>query len=62
MPSVLKFTALTGATRGGPQCYLLDVDGYRLLLDCGWTEPFDPSVLAPLQRCVSRARNGWQWR
>jgi len=50
MPSILKFTPLSGALSDTPLCYLLDWDGFRILLDCGWNDAFDPDVLAPLQR------------
>ena len=50
MPSIIKFTALAGALTGGPLCYLLDLEGYRILLDCGWSEPYDPELHAPLRR------------
>ena len=50
MPSILKFTPLAGALSGGPLCYLLDLDGYRILLDCGWSDTFDPALHAPLKR------------
>ncbi len=46
MTSIIKFTPLSGAppadgTAGfdpssEPHCYLLEVDGFTFLLDCGW--------------------------
>jgi Cft2 family RNA processing exonuclease len=33
----------------GPCCYLLEVDQFKLLLDCGWTEQFDVEALRRLE-------------
>ena len=33
-----------------PLCYLLAVNGFRFLLDCGWTDHCDPALLQPLAR------------
>ena len=38
MTSIIKLTALSGAHNEAPLCYLLQVDEFRLLLDCGWDE------------------------
>ncbi|XP_070579049.1 cleavage and polyadenylation specificity factor subunit 2-like [Ptychodera flava] len=40
MTSIIKLTALSGAHDEGPLCYLLQVDEFRFLLDCGWDENF----------------------
>ena len=37
---------------GGPLSYLLEMDGVRVLLDCGWTSDFDPQQLEPLRRAI----------
>jgi cleavage and polyadenylation specificity factor subunit 2 len=39
---------LSGAHSEAPLCYLLEVDDFRFLLDCGWTDTFDLSLLEPL--------------
>lgn len=38
MTSIIKLTAFSGAEDEGPPCYLLQVDEFRFLLDCGWDE------------------------
>ncbi|XP_065053263.1 cleavage and polyadenylation specificity factor subunit 2-like [Rhopilema esculentum] len=38
MTSIIRFTALSGAQDESPLCYLLQVDEFRFLLDCGWNE------------------------
>ncbi|XP_006812203.1 LOW QUALITY PROTEIN: cleavage and polyadenylation specificity factor subunit 2-like [Saccoglossus kowalevskii] len=40
MTSIIKLTALSGAYSEGPLCYLLQVDEFKFLLDCGWDENF----------------------
>lgn len=44
MTSIIKFTALSGAKGEGPPCYLLQVDEFCFLLDCGWDEFFSPEI------------------
>ena len=45
----LRFTPLYGAAGGGAALsYLLDLGGFVILLDCGWTEAYDPALLRPL--------------
>lgn len=36
MTSIIKFNALSGAHDESPPCYLLQVDNFCFLLDCGW--------------------------
>lgn len=45
----VTFTPVYGVHGSTPLCYLLAVDGVRILLDCGWTEGFDTAVLEPLR-------------
>ncbi len=45
MTSIIRMTPLSGGggTEGGelsPHCYLLNVDGFHILLDCGWDSKF----------------------
>ena len=40
MTSFINFTALSGAMKEEPACYLLDIDEFRILLDCGTTDDF----------------------
>lgn len=48
----ITFTPLYGAVAGSPLCSLLVVDGFTVLLDCGWTEAFDGSLLEPLKAAI----------
>ena len=52
MSSSVKFTPICGAHTSSstptPLCYLLQIDEFNILLDCGWSEPFDVAVLEPL--------------
>jgi hypothetical protein len=50
MGTSVQVTPLSGAYGEGPLCYLLSVDGFRFLLDCGWTDRCDPALLQPLAR------------
>ncbi|KAL6633945.1 hypothetical protein ACP70R_026616 [Stipagrostis hirtigluma subsp. patula] len=50
MGTSVQVTPLSGAYGEGPLCYLLAVDGFRFLLDCGWTDLFDTSQLQPLAK------------
>jgi hypothetical protein len=38
MGTSVQVTPLSGAYGEGPLCYLLAVDGFCFLLDCGWTD------------------------
>ena len=50
MTSIIKFTALSGAHDESPPCYLLQVDEFRFLLDCGWDENFSNKVVDNVKR------------
>ncbi|RCV37933.1 hypothetical protein SETIT_8G103000v2 [Setaria italica] len=50
MGASVQVTPLSGAYGEGPLCYLLAVDGFRFLLDCGWTDLCDTSQLEPLAK------------
>eukprot|EP01125_Pyxidicula_operculata_P014680 TRINITY_DN4916_c0_g1_i1.p1 TRINITY_DN4916_c0_g1~~TRINITY_DN4916_c0_g1_i1.p1 ORF type:complete len:585 (+),score=119.09 TRINITY_DN4916_c0_g1_i1:17-1771(+) len=54
MTSIIKFTPLCGAYSEDPLCYLLEIDEYRILLDCGWNTDFDVELLKPLKRVVGK--------
>eukprot|EP00897_Mesotaenium_endlicherianum_P003275 jgi/Mesen1/2976/ME000176S02016 len=49
MGTSVKFAPLCGAYNEEPLCYLLEVNGFSILLDCGWTDSFDLSQLEPLR-------------
>jgi cleavage and polyadenylation specificity factor subunit 2 len=44
----VNYTCLYGAQQDGPVCSLLDIDGFNILLDCGWTDAFDLQHIQPL--------------
>ncbi|CAB3385908.1 Hypothetical predicted protein [Cloeon dipterum] len=50
MPSIIKLHAISGAQDESPPCYLLQVDEFRFLLDCGWDEKFNPNFIKELKR------------
>lgn len=50
MTSIIKVHALSGAMDESPPCYLLQVDDFRILLDCGWNEQFDIEFMKELRR------------
>ena len=50
MTSIIKLTVLSGAYDEGPLCYLLQVDEFRFLLDCGWNETFSAEVIEPVKK------------
>lgn len=54
MTSIIKFTALSGAQNDGPNCYLLQVDEFTFLLDCGWDEWFSDSIIKKIRRHMSQ--------
>ncbi|MCO5581435.1 hypothetical protein L7F22_035319 [Adiantum nelumboides] len=53
MGTRVQLTPLSGAYSEGPLCYLLDVDDFRFLLDCGWDDLFNVDSLQPLASVAS---------
>lgn len=53
MTSIIKLTVLSGAYDEGPLCYLLQVDEFRFLLDCGWNESFSAEIMEPIKKSVA---------
>ena len=49
----VAFTPLYGVHSTDPCCYLLEVDEARILLDCGWNDAYDPSLLEPLRKAIA---------
>lgn len=50
MTSIIKFTPLSGGAKSeDPPCYLLEIDDFCILLDCGWDDSFDLKLLEPLK-------------
>ncbi|XP_063079658.1 cleavage and polyadenylation specificity factor subunit 2 [Engraulis encrasicolus] len=52
MTSIIKLTALSGVQEESALCYLLQVDEFRFLLDCGWDETFSMDTIDVLKRYV----------
>ncbi|KAJ1105298.1 hypothetical protein NDU88_002706 [Pleurodeles waltl] len=50
MTSIIKLTALSGVQDMSAVCYLLQVDEFRFLLDCGWDEEFSMDVIDSLRK------------
>lgn len=50
MTSIIKLTALSGVQEESALCYLLQVDEFRFLLDCGWDESFSMDIIDSLKR------------
>nr|CAB3233517.1 cleavage and polyadenylation specificity factor subunit 2 [Phallusia mammillata] len=53
MTSIIKFTPLSGALNEGPCCYMLQVDEFTFLLDCGWDEEFDLKLIENIKKHIS---------
>ncbi|TQE03901.1 hypothetical protein C1H46_010428 [Malus baccata] len=49
----IEVTPLCGVYNENPLSYLVSIDGFNLLIDCGWNDHFDPSLLQPLSRVAS---------
>ncbi|KAG7164338.1 cleavage and polyadenylation specificity factor subunit 2-like [Homarus americanus] len=45
MTSIVKFEGVWGVGDETPHCYLLTVDDFTFLLDCGWDEKFDKAYI-----------------
>ena len=54
MTSIIKFCALSGALDDSPHCYLLKVDDFTFLLDCGWDEKCSESLVNELKKHVNK--------
>ncbi|XP_064403755.1 cleavage and polyadenylation specificity factor subunit 2-like [Halichondria panicea] len=54
MTSIINFTALSGAHNESPPCYLLQVDEFCFLLDCGWDSNVNTELFEALKKHVSQ--------
>lgn len=55
MTSIIKLCPLSGGCGSeDPHCYILEVDNFTFLLDCGWDSKFSDSILKELKRHVSK--------
>lgn len=50
MTSIIKLTAVSGVQEESALCYLLQVDEFRFLLDCGWDETFSMDIIDAMKR------------
>lgn len=49
----MQVKPLCGVYNESPLSYLVSIDGFNFLLDCGWNDQFDTSLLEPLSRVAS---------
>ena len=54
MTSIIRLTPLSGGGDESPHCYLLEVDGFNILLDIGWDEKFSPAFITTLSKVVPK--------
>lgn len=45
MTSIIKLGCVSGGQDCSPSCYLLQIDQFKCLLDCGWDEKFTQSIV-----------------
>ena len=50
MTSIIKLSVISGARDESPPCYLLQVDDFTFLLDCGWNGQATEEMLEPLTK------------
>lgn len=55
MGTSVQVKPLSGVYNENPLSYLVSVDGFNFLVDCGWNDQFDTSLLEPLSRFSSPA-------
>ncbi|KAA0189202.1 hypothetical protein HAZT_HAZT003009, partial [Hyalella azteca] len=53
MSSIVKFEGIWGVGSETPHCYLLTVDDFTFLLDCGWDEKFDKDYIDRLSKAIN---------
>ncbi|XP_077285623.1 cleavage and polyadenylation specificity factor subunit 2 [Arctopsyche grandis] len=53
MTSIIKVHVISGAMDETPPCYVLQIDDFRILLDCGWDENFDMEFPKELKRYIN---------
>lgn len=54
MTSIIKLQALSGARDEGPPCYLLQVDEFSFLLDCGWDEDLGMGLIKEIKKHMNQ--------
>ncbi|KAJ0098851.1 hypothetical protein Patl1_20140 [Pistacia atlantica] len=53
MGTSVQITPLCGVYNENPLSYLVSIDGFNFLIDCGWNDHFDTSLLQPLSKVAS---------
>lgn len=53
MGTSVQVKPLCGVYNENPLSYLVSIDGFNFLIDCGWNDHFDSSLLQPLSRVAS---------
>ncbi|XP_052209031.1 cleavage and polyadenylation specificity factor subunit 2 isoform X2 [Diospyros lotus] len=53
MGTSVQVKPLSGVYNENPLSYVVSIDGFNFLVDCGWNDHFDPSILEPLSRVAS---------
>ncbi|KAL6503876.1 hypothetical protein OROGR_025799 [Orobanche gracilis] len=53
MGTSVQVMPLCGVYNENPLSYLVSIDGFNFLIDCGWNDHFDASLLEPLSRVAS---------
>ena len=54
MTSIIRFNPISGGGDESPHCYLLEVDGFNFLLDCGWDEKLSPEFIKNLEKIIPK--------
>ena len=63
MTSIIRLCPLSGGLSESLEaafaahCYLLEVDQFTFLLDCGWDSTFSPDIIQELKRHVHKVKN-----
>ncbi|KAF3966841.1 hypothetical protein CMV_009096 [Castanea mollissima] len=53
MGTSVQVTPLCGVYNENPLSYLVSIDSFNFLIDCGWNDHFDPTLLHPLSKVAS---------
>ncbi|CAL1299591.1 unnamed protein product [Larinioides sclopetarius] len=52
MTSIIKLLPISGVHGEDPHCYILQVDEFKFLLDCGWDENFNMAHIKELKKHI----------
>ena len=50
MGTSVQVSPLCGVYNENPLSYLVSIDSFNFLIDCGWNDHFDPTLLQPLSK------------